>query len=141
RQHLQPRYPDIRFSMSALGLVPRSAPVEMTLSGSDLEQVISSGQRLRSAVQQIPGADNVQLSVEAGSPEYRVIPDPERMQWLGLSSAYTGQSLRVAFAGNDDARLTENGTEYPIRIGLADFDRRNVEDVRRLTILSPSGRP
>ncbi len=141
RQELQKQYPDIRFSMATLGLVPRSAPVEMTLSGGDLAQVMETGQMLKEVVQRIPGADNVQLSVEEGSPEYQVLPDKDRMQRLGLNTAYTGQSLRIAFTGNDDASLTENGTEYPIRIWLADFDRRNQDDVSRLNILNPAGLP
>ncbi|WP_373548067.1 efflux RND transporter permease subunit [Haliscomenobacter sp.] len=141
RRELQKQYPNIRFSMAALGLVPRSAPIEMTLSGGDLAKVMATGKKLKDVVQQIPGADNVQLSIEDGSPEYQVLPDRDRMQRLGLNTAYTGQNLRIAFTGNDDASLTENGTEYPIRIWLADFDRRNYEDVSRLNILSPAGLP
>ncbi|HOY20595.1 MAG TPA: efflux RND transporter permease subunit [Haliscomenobacter sp.] len=141
RRELQKQYPNIRFSMAALGLVPRSAPIEMTLSGGDLAQVMATGKKLKDVVQQIPGADNVQLSIEDGSPEYQVLPDRDRMQRLGLNTAYTGQNLRIAFTGNDDASLTENGTEYPIRIWLADFDRRNYEDVSRLNILNPAGLP
>lgn len=141
RNGLQKQYPNIRFSMATLGVVPRSAPVEMTLSGSDLKQVMETGKMLKEVVQGIPGADNVQLSVEEGSPEYQVLPDKDRMQRLGLNTAYTGQNLRIAFTGNDDASLTENGTEYPIRIWLADFDRQNYEDVSRLNILNPMGMP
>jgi HAE1 family hydrophobic/amphiphilic exporter-1 len=141
RRTLQKQYPGIRFSMATLGLVPRSAPIEITLSGSDLAQVMGTGKMLKAVVQQIPGADNVQLSVEEGSPEYQVVPDKDRMQRLGLTTAYTGQNLRIAFTGNDDATLTEDGTEYPIRIWLDDFDRRNYTDVSRLNILNPAGLP
>lgn len=141
RKDLQKQYPNIRFSMATLGLVPRSAPVEMTLSGIDLSQVMETGKMLKEVVQRIPGADNVQLSVEEGSPEYQVLPDKDRMQRLGLNTAYTAQNLRIAFTGNDDASLTENGTEYPIRIWLADFNRRNYDDVNRLSILNPAGLP
>lgn len=141
RQDLQKQYPNIRFSMATLGLVPRSAPVEMTLSGSDLAQVMETGKMLKDVVQRIPGADNVQLSVEEGSPEYQVLPDKDRMQRLGLITALTGQNLRTAFTGNDDASLTQDGTEYPIRIWLADFDRQSYNDVSRLNILNPMGMP
>ena len=55
--------------MMALGLVPRSAPIEISLSGSNLNQVLKTGNDLSSAIEKIPGADNVRLSVEAGSPE------------------------------------------------------------------------
>jgi HAE1 family hydrophobic/amphiphilic exporter-1 len=63
------------------------------------------------------------------------------MQRLGLQTAYVGQSIRTAFTGNDDATLTEAGIEYPVRIRLSDFDRRNGDDVRRLSIINPAGFP
>jgi HAE1 family hydrophobic/amphiphilic exporter-1 len=50
-------------------------------------------------------------------------------------------NLRTAFTGNDDATLTENGTEYPVRIWLDEFSRRNFEDVQQLSIINPMGMP
>ncbi|MFA5245974.1 MAG: efflux RND transporter permease subunit, partial [Pedobacter sp.] len=127
--------------MAALGLIPRSAPVELTLSGSNEELVMQAGAQMQSAIGQIPGTDNVRLSVEPGSPEYQVVPDKDKMQRLGLSTAYVGMALRTAFTGNDDATLTENGIEYPVRIWLDKFNRQNYEDVKRLTVINPMGIP
>ncbi len=100
-----------------------------------------TGSELKAAIEKIPGADNVQLSVQEGSPEYKVIPDKDKMQRLGLTTAYVGLNLRTAFTGNDDATLTENGTEYPVRIWLDDFDRKNYEDVQQLSIVNPMNIP
>ena len=141
RADLQQKFPSINYSMAALGLIPRSAPIEITLSGNDLNQVMQSGNDLKTIIEKIPGADNVRLSVEAGSPEYIIIPDKDKMQRLGLNTAYVGINLRTAFTGNDDATLTENGTEYPVRIWLDDFSRKNFEDVQQLSIINPMGIP
>lgn len=141
RSELKQKFPGINFSMATLGLIPRSAPVEITISGSNAEVVLETSKKLKLAIEEIPGADNVQLSVTEGSPEYKVIPDKDRMQRLGLNTAYTGINLRTAFTGNDDATLTENGTEYPVRIRLQNFDRKNFEDVGNLIIVNPMGMP
>jgi HAE1 family hydrophobic/amphiphilic exporter-1 len=141
REALRSEFPAINYSMAALGLVPRSAPIEITLSGSDGSQVMQLGRELKSVVEKVPGADNVRLSVEEGSPEFQVIPDKDRMQRFGLTTAYVGQSIRTALTGNDDASLTEQGTEYPVRIWLDDFNRQNMEDVNSLTIINPQGLP
>ncbi len=141
REELKTKFPSINYSMAALGLIPRSAPIEITLSGSDLNQVMQSGNDLKTIIEKIPGADNVRLSVEAGSPEYKIVPDKDKMQRLGLNTAYVGMNLRTAFTGNDDATLTENGTEYPVRIWLDEFSRKNFEDVQQLTIINPMGIP
>lgn len=141
REELKSKFPSINYSMAALGLIPRSAPIEITLSGSNLDLVMKTGDELKTVIEKIPGADNVRLSVEAGSPEYKIIPDKDKMQRLGLTTAYVGVNLRTAFTGNDDATLTENGTEYPVRIWLDEFSRRNFEDVQQLSIINPMGIP
>ena len=141
REELKTQFTGINYSMAALGLIPRSAPIEITLSGSNSNQVMQSGYNLKAVIENIPGADNVRLSVEAGSPEYKIIPDKDKMQRLGLTTAYIGMNLRTAFTGNDDATLTENGTEYPVRIWLDEFSRQNFEDVQQLSIINPMGLP
>ena len=141
KKELNNLFPGINFSMSELGLIPRSAPIKITLSGSNIDQVLETAKDLQAAVQDIPGADNVRLSVEEGNAEYKVIPDKDKMKRLGLTTGYVGLSLRTAFKGNDDATLVDKGTEYPIEIRLDNFDRKNYEDVENLIIVNPRGVP
>ncbi len=141
RQELQAKYPGINYAMAALGLIPRSAPIEITLSGSNNQKVLTTGNKLKAVIEKIAGADNVRLSVQDGNPEYKIVPDKDRMQRLGLTTGYVGLNTRTAFSGNDDASLTENGTEYPVRIWLDNFSRKNYEDVNHFTIINPTGMP
>jgi HAE1 family hydrophobic/amphiphilic exporter-1 len=141
REELKSKFSGINYSMAALGLIPRSAPIEITLSGTSLGIVMKAGNELKSAIEKIPGSDNVRLSVEEGSPEYKIIPDKDKMQRLGLSTTYVGMNLRTAFTGNDDATLTENGIEYPVRIWFDGYKRQNYDDVQRLSIINPMGLP
>lgn len=141
REDLKRTFPGISFSMTALGLIPRTSPIEMTLSGPDQEQVLKAAQDLALAVEKIPGADYVKLSVEQGSPEYQIIPDSDKLQQLGFSNAALGMTLHSAFAGNEDATLTEAGTEYPVRIQLDNFNRQSYEDVRNFQLVNSKGMP
>ncbi len=141
RDELQEKFSGVNYSIMALGLIPRTAPIEITISGSDLNKVMQAGNDLKTIIEKIPGADNVRLSVETGSPELKVIPDKDKMQRLGLNTAYVGVNLRTAFTGNDDATLTEDGTEYPVRIWLDKFSRQNEDDIKQLNIINPMGVP
>ncbi len=138
---LRTDFSGINFSVAVIGLLPKGAPIKITLSGGDIDLVMKTSHELKSVIETIPGADNVQLSVVEGNPEYKVIPDKDKMQRLGLTTAYVGMNLRTAFTGNDDASLTENGTEYPVRIWLDEFDRKNFEDVTHLAIVNPMTTP
>ena len=141
RNELEMEYSGINFSMAVLGLIPKTAPIQITLSGANLAEVRKTSEELQAVIKQIPGADNVQLSVEDGNPEYQVIPDNDKMQRLGLNTAFVAQNLRTAFTGNEDATLTENGIEYPVRIWLDDFNRRNYEDVQNITLINQKNQP
>jgi HAE1 family hydrophobic/amphiphilic exporter-1 len=141
RNELESEFAGINFSMAVIGLLPKSAPIKITLTGANLREVITVSEELQAVIEQIPGADNVQLSVVEGNPEYKVIPDNDKMQRLGLNTAYVGLNLRTAFTGNDEATLTENGTEYPVRIWLDDFNRKNFEDVQNLIMVNPMNIP
>ncbi len=141
RNELESEFAGINFSMAVIGLLPKSAPIKITLTGANLREVMTASEELQAVIEQIPGADNVQLSVVEGNPEYKVVPDNDRMQRLGLNTAYVGLNLRTAFTGNEDATLTENGTEYPVRIWLDDFNRKNFEDVQNLIMVNPMNIP
>lgn len=141
RPKLQDKYPEVNYSMMGLGLVPRTSPIEITLSGSNVNDVMAAAKSLRNTIEEIPGSDNVQLSVEEGAQEYKVVPNSDKMQRLGLNAAYVGMSLRYSFTGNDDADLTENGVEYPIRVSLDDFNRKDYDDLKDLVIVNPMGIP
>jgi HAE1 family hydrophobic/amphiphilic exporter-1 len=141
RKELKKEFSGVNFSMAVLGLLPKQAPIKITLSGIDIAMVMKTGTELKAIIEKIPGADNVQLSVNDGSPEYKVVPDKDKMQKLGLTTAYVGLNLRTAFTGNDDANITEKGIEHPVRIWLDDFNRKNYEDVQHLSIVNPFGIP
>ena len=141
REELKKRFTGVSYSMSALGLIPRTAPIELTLSGPDRDQVMAEAAKLKEVIARIPGADYVKLSVEEGSPEFQVIPDSEKLQRLGLSNGAIGMHLRVALTGNDDASLTRDGTEYPVRVQLDDFDRKSYGDLENMVLLNAAGMP
>ncbi len=141
REELKKEFPGASYAMSALGLVPRSAPIELTLSGPDQERVMAEAKKLKTVIENIPGADFVKLSVEEGSQEFQVIPDQDKLQRLGMTNAYVGLNLRHALSGNDDATLSQGGTEYPVRVQLDNFNRQNYDDIQRLLLVNPMGMP
>lgn len=139
RNALMEEFQGVDFTMATIGLVAKTAPVELTLSGAYFPKVLSEAQRIRDTLEGMPGANNVQLSIETGNPELQIELDRDKMARYGLNTALVGATLRNAFAGNDDVTLTENGIEYTVRVWLDEFNRRNIEDVKELIIVNPMG--
>jgi hydrophobic/amphiphilic exporter-1 (mainly G- bacteria), HAE1 family len=141
RTALYQEFSGVRISMATLGLVPRSTPIELTLSGSDALALVKTSQELKSALQHIPGADNVTISTENTNPELQIIPDRKKMQQLGLNTALVGITLRTAITGNDDAILSENGVEYPVRLWVDPAFRENAQQLANFTFVNAKGLP
>jgi HAE1 family hydrophobic/amphiphilic exporter-1 len=138
RKELEQRFPAIEFKSSVVGMVNSgSAPIEIFLSGDNLDQLLASANDLANRIRKTPGANDVNVSIESGNPEVRVEIDREKMAKLGLNIQTVGATLQNAFAGNDDSKFRDGGEDYDIRVMLDAFDRKNPDDVKNINFVSP----
>nr|WP_295921156.1 efflux RND transporter permease subunit [uncultured Dyadobacter sp.] len=138
RKELEQRFAGVEFNSAAIGMVNSgTAPIEIFLSGDNLDKILASANDLANRLRKTPGANDVNVSVEAGNPEVRVDIDREKMAKLGLDIQTVGATMQNAFAGNDDSKFRDNGEDYDIRIMLDAFDRKNPDDVKAITFYSP----
>ncbi len=139
RKELGSKFPAIEFNSSVVGLASTgSSPVEIFLSGENVETNLKAAEDLANRIRKTPGANDVNVSVKSGNPEVRVEIDRERMAKLGLDISTVGRTLQNAFAGNDDSKFRDGGEDYAIRVMLDAFDRKNPEDVKNINFFSPA---
>lgn len=139
RKELEAKFAAIEFNSSVIGMVSTGAsPVEIFLSGEDVNQLLAAAEELANRIRRSPGANDVNVSIESGSPEVRVDIDREKMAKLGLTIQTVGATLQNAFAGNDDSKFRDGGEDYEIRVMLDAFDRKNPEDVKKINFFSPA---
>ncbi len=139
KKDLQEKFAGIEFNASVIGMASGgSSPIEILISGDDLDVIMDEAEKLADRLRITPGANDINVSVEAGNPEVQVNIDREKMSKLGLNITTVGATLQNAFAGNDDSKYRENGEEYDIRIQMDAFDRKNPDDVKNITFVSPA---
>jgi len=134
--------PGVKVRVNPIGIfgTANQTPIMLIISGTNYDRVREAAEMVADVVRTIPGTADVRLSSEEGKPEARVVIDREKMAALGLTMAEVGQTLRIAFNGDDESRYREGSTEYPIRIVLDEFDRSNPEDVKHVPFLNRSGK-
>lgn len=115
------------------------APLQMTVVGPTLEDVMKYAQQAEAQLRTIDGASEIKLSVEQGNPEISVSVDRDKMTSLGLSVAQVGQTLRTAFSGNDTNKFRTGNNEYDINIILDEAYRKSIDDVRNITFVNNMG--
>ena len=124
--------------ISILGIA-ENAPIELVVMGSDLDSALKYAEGAQKVLAGIPGATEIKLSVEKGTPEINVQVDRDKMAAVGLTLATVGSTMQTAFAGNTDGKYRKGEYEYDINIQYQDFNRKNIDDVRNLIFVNSAG--
>lgn len=115
------------------------APIQVVLQSSDADTLMAFAGKMRREIAQIPGTNNVKLSIESGNPEVVIRTDKEKMARLGLSPEVVGATIYGSFSGNTDSKFKSGDFEYDINVRLDAFNRRSISDVENLTFINNYG--
>jgi HAE1 family hydrophobic/amphiphilic exporter-1 len=141
REKIESKFPGIEVKALNIGMVEsEEAPIEIFLSSDDSELLMQEARRLKAAILRIKGAKDPTISTDDITPEVRIELDREKMGQLGLPIATVGMQLQNALSGNDDAQFDDNGEEYDIRVMFDKLDRKNIDNVSRMTFATNDGK-
>ncbi|MBC3539364.1 efflux RND transporter permease subunit [Rufibacter sediminis] len=138
---IESKLPNVEVTPVPVGLVGNAqAPIQVVLSGSNIDTLISFSQRVTKLVEGVEGTVDVEVSVEGGNPEIEVVVDRDKMASLGMTLENVGAGMQMAFSGNTDATFRSGTEDYDINIRLDEFDRRNVTDIANLSFVNNQGK-
>lgn len=115
------------------------APIQVIITGTELDELIVFSESVMGAITDVKGAAEVQTSVDAGNPEISVTVDRDKMAALGLSMEMVGATMQNAFSGSQTSKFRDGEYDYDINVQLDQFDRKNAEDIRSLSLLNNKG--
>ncbi|MGE0761734.1 MAG: efflux RND transporter permease subunit [Bdellovibrionales bacterium] len=101
-------------------------PFTLNIYGNDVAELEKLSLQVLQKMRTMPGFADPDINFRPGKPEFRIVPDQERAQILGVSTASIGRELRVQVEGIEAAKYRENGIEYDIRVRMKD-DQRNLK--------------
>jgi HAE1 family hydrophobic/amphiphilic exporter-1 len=114
--------------------------ISLNLLGPDLRQLADYSMKLLEAAQQTPSIVDPKLSLSISNPEIHVAVDRRRAADLGVRMATIGNTLRLAVSGDDQISFYKEGQEqYPVKIRVLENQRRDAQEIGRLTVPSPNG--
>jgi multidrug efflux pump subunit AcrB len=111
---------------SLQGGPPTGAAFEARIAGDDLETLDALVQELKGVLATIPGAVDIDSSLEDAPADYTFMLNPARMEYYGLNAASVGSTLRMALSGIEVSTIIRNNTETNI---VARFDNQKVPDL------------
>ena len=114
-------------------------PIEIILFGDQIEELESRTLEMIRQLNGVEGLVDVKSSLEAGSPELRVVFDRERIASFGLDIRSLTSTLRNRVLGVIPTRFRERERQIDIRIRNPEKDRSKIADIRNLIIPGPNG--
>jgi len=116
------------------------APIQVLLRGPDVNKLFEIGDSVMEVIKQIPGTNDVKLSVDKSKPELQIKLDREKMEQLGLHVQQVGSTLNLALAGNTDLQYSQGDDDFDINVQFDQFNRKKIDDVGSLTFLNNQGK-
>src|SRR6478735_1719227 len=118
---------------------PAQAPLSVYLRGDDMAELQRLNEEVVAKVKAVPGAVDVDSSLESGQPEMLANINRELAADMGFDVGSVAMQLRGMVEGIVPTRLRENDKEYDIRVRLAPEFRDDFDTIGRTPLYSASG--
>ncbi|WP_452223814.1 efflux RND transporter permease subunit [Lacinutrix chionoecetis] len=141
KNKLTKNIPGVKFKTAAVGMVGGSTagPIQVLLTGSDIDVLMETADEVKRTIESVNSTREVELSAKGGNPEVAITVDRDKMAALNLTMSTVGNTMQNAFAGNTQYKFRDGENEYDINVKLDQFDRQNIEDIKKVTFLNTTG--
>lgn len=116
-----------------------SKPIEIKIFGKDLLTLNELSERLMKDIKDIKGLKDLEQAFTFGNPELQIVFDREKLARFGMTPRTISDMLEASIKGTVATRFREKGEEADIRVRLKSTERTGIQDIRNLTLTSPSG--
>ncbi len=119
---------------------PVGEAIQVQLISDQFSQAEKLEKSLIAYIEKEPGVYALQSSNRPGMEEIRLRPNYERMAALGITAQDIASTIRMAYDGLVATSLRRSGEEIDFRVQLESSAKREIETIKKLTILNNSGR-
>ncbi len=135
------RLPGVEFDFRRPALFSFDAPLEVEISGYDLEKLQVMSAALITKMQASERFADVRSSIEAGNPEIQITFDQERAANLGLAVRDIADTVVNNVRGNVATRYSWRDRKIDVLVKSIDTRAASVEEIRQLIVNPGSERP
>jgi HAE1 family hydrophobic/amphiphilic exporter-1 len=140
---LLPKLENVKFeqlNMQSAMISGSAAPVEIKIFGKDLDVLKEIADNVAHKVSDVQGLRDVTHGLAEGNPEYQFTLDRERASRLGLSIGQISNLVLTATQGKVVNRYRDGKDEIDIRLILDKKYRDNLEEIRKIPLMSQTGK-
>lgn len=137
--------PGIRAQVSPYDAVARilggnQQGISVDVFGQDLKQLAATARTVQEALSEVPGLQNVDVSLQEATPELQWKVDRAKAQSLGVSFNDIATTLSASTNGLLSTYYQESGFQYPIYVQVPEAQRKQVQDLVNLPVVGSEKR-
>lgn len=134
------KIPGLKVTIKPVGITGGAeAPIQIAIKGTSLDEIIVAAKKVKELVIATAGTDYVEFSTKNPQTEIDIQLDKTKMSMVGLTMTDVGNSLQMAFRGNNTLKYSDKGEEYKINIIADESERKSVEDVTNIIVRNNAG--
>jgi CzcA family heavy metal efflux pump len=118
-----------------------SAPIDIMILGYDFETSDKIAKKIFDVVKSVQGATDVRISRDSNLPEVRIVADRVKAGALGISVSQIANTVATSMSGSVASLFSDpkTGNQYNILIRMSEDFRKNIDDIKKLTVMTTSG--
>ncbi len=126
----------LTFQASASG--PVGLPINIRLTGSDLDQMKQASMEIQKHLRQYAGLKDIRDTYGEGKPELKIkLKDNART--LGLNAVDLGRQVRQAFYGGEAQRIQRDQDDVRVMVRYPKRDRGSIGNLENMFVRTPLG--
>ncbi|MCD6089946.1 MAG: efflux RND transporter permease subunit [Bacteroidales bacterium] len=125
---------------SAMGMGGGSK-MEVKVYGNSFDHTNVVAEKIAEAFNRTEGVKDVLISRDKEKAELQLVLDQEKMTSFGLNTAMVAGAIRNRITGLTATVFKEDGNEYDVIVRYDEKFRHSTEDIRNISIMTPSGVP
>lgn len=133
--------PGLQYKFSRPSLFSFSTPVEIEISGFDLENLKKVSDELTRAMNANPRYADVKNTMEVGSPEIQIVFDRDRAAALGLQVHEVANRLVRKVRGDVATRYSYRDRKIDVLVRARQEDRSSIDDISKIIINPTAPKP
>ncbi|MDX1403339.1 MAG: efflux RND transporter permease subunit [Woeseiaceae bacterium] len=133
--------PGVQYEFSRPSLMSFSRPLQIEVSGFDLENLEAVNNVIVSKLQASDRFADVKTTIEPGNPEIQIVFDQERAASLGLAVRDIANRVVANVRGEVATRYTWQDKKIDVLVRSVDTTTASIGEIRRLIVNPASQRP
>jgi hydrophobic/amphiphilic exporter-1 (mainly G- bacteria), HAE1 family len=114
-------------------------PIELVISGSDMNQISEYADALEQRLRADPSFADICSTYEGGRPEVQLKLDRARATDLGVSAREVAKATQIMLGGIEAGTFEEGGRRYDVRVRMEEELRQSLSDLGQLPVRSENG--